>query len=57
MFEGIPEARSAASIRKVPEPQKGSMKVVLRSHPDNLIRLAATTSLIGASPAVLLYPL
>ena len=57
MFEGIPDARSAASIRKVPEPQKGSMNVVLRSHPDNLIRLAATTSLIGASPAVLLYPL
>ena len=50
MDEGTPAARSAASIKIVPEPQKGSKKVVFLSQPDSLIKQAATTSFKGAEP-------
>ena len=40
---------SAASIKIVPEPQKGSMKSLSAFHPESLMRPAASTSLMGAS--------
>ena len=42
-------AMRAASTKIVPEPQNGSMKSDLKSQPDNFIKPAASTSLMGAS--------